>query len=217
MERWYVNTAPRSSPRTWMFLNGTLLVASGALLGYLFFYIPDENKQEALKARPRVRALYLLCNVTSTIVWCLQVSLKSATVIYKKRHKNKKSKHRRWTVASLVLESLIAIYMILESLHVLYKWKLVRKRNRQVEAEVYDLIVTALAYAYAFLQSRRYKRIRKKDYVVGSYRAEPSADFENPEESVHFGPLDDKVDVDLDSDSDSDSESDETTPLLTKN
>ena len=137
--------SPKRSPWGWLGVNGFCLAAT--LVTFVDIWIATEDLSE----RPTAAALYLAWNFGTTLVWCSEVGLSIANHIVGETNAS-----LEWATK---IEFLLAIYLTLDSLHLLWKWKI---KKQKLEEELIDVCINLLSFSYASYNSYRALQSRKE-------------------------------------------------------
>lgn len=109
--------------------------------------------------RKGAAAFYLVWNFGSTVLWVSEVSVESVAwmknnnSIWTTGYDESRSRLNVSTTA-LIGELLLAIWFTIDSIRLLFKWKL---KKEDIDADMVEVILTTFAYAYmSIVTSREY-------------------------------------------------------------
>ena len=156
----------------WTVINAILCVWSLLLL-YQILWTSQSPTDRLYGER-----LYLIWNFGTTLVWCLEVGW---TMRIKSQDNNDDNRNRRqdgraasaaatttwsWCPSLDCIQLLIAIYFLLDSLHLLIKWKV----KGDIDEELFDVIISSVAYLGQLVHTGRswYRGQKEEEEEVDS-------------------------------------------------
>ena len=149
---------PQDSPRThlyWTIVN--VLVVAFSIILFIDILSAEEDRSE----RPWAMAEYLIYNFGTSLVWVVEVSLKA---------------YYENVDASLLLEWIVAFYFVGDSVGLLVKWKIQKKKDLTENAV--QALIGILSYSYmSYVTYKAYRKSTKRiEYQQVSEESEAIAD-----------------------------------------
>lgn len=145
--------APSNIPGLWDFVNAFFFLWS-LLLALELSMSGDGSHYRLENTR-----LYFIWNFSTTITWCLEVTL---TVLARADDENWQDS---WPIT---MELLLAIYFSFDSINAFRNWK--SGRGESPETELFDASISTIAYLYLLIKARpwsRYcSRTRRENYEL---------------------------------------------------
>ena len=140
--------APATHPVVWCITNSVCAFASALALADLLIATDD------FLERPFATALYLIWNFATTGVWLVEIGLTVVwhiwTALNEDGNRTMASDAGFWSLVTRIpwiprIELLLAVYFLLDSMRLLWKWQL---QGQDVEAELVEVVINFLAYLY---------------------------------------------------------------------
>jgi len=150
----FESLVPGICPKPWIILNTVCLLSST----FIFY---DILYTEGPLERRYGTQLYISWNFGTTIVWVLQTALTYWYFNYDHSNTpditNENEDDKATTSWINRIQLVAAVYFLMDSLHMLYRW---RKTNKHVEAEEWDVGISTVAYLFELMVVLRayYKR-----------------------------------------------------------
>jgi hypothetical protein len=146
------NWAPSRAPLKWLVVNLVCWVASLVLLAHLLLSLLLWEVDHDDSLAPFAASLYLLWNFSTTVVWCAESGLKwleqrvLVTTSLPTTTTTTTPLVSGWAQA---LEVVVALYFLVDSIHLLIKWRL---QEDDLEANLLEASVASLAYLWVSVE-----------------------------------------------------------------
>jgi len=139
--------APTNAPYSWLIVNGVILLWSTLLV----LEIAIDSDLHPLEQTH----LYLIWNFGTTFCWCIEVALTALANEQEAKTTNGATDHAWATVLELVL----AIYCIIDSIRLFRKW---RRADGDIVGELMDATINMLGYGYLVVKAQPLSLFRSK-------------------------------------------------------
>mmetsp|Transcript_5870 Transcript_5870/g.12543 ORF Transcript_5870/g.12543 Transcript_5870/m.12543 type:complete len:158 (-) Transcript_5870:682-1155(-) len=140
------------NPLVWTIVNLVVVFVSVVLLYDISFAFEDR------KERPGAVGEYLAYNFVTTVLWVVEVSLRTHQVRINKEHKKLELADDAW----IIVELLAALYFVGDSLHLVIEWKL---KDEDLTEDSMDVVVGIISYSYITVATYLdYKRSLRGEY-----------------------------------------------------